>query len=109
MCSFCQSVTLNHSGKGEFKGKSLQCPGNARGLVEKGSVENKGGGGEENHNGVAFQGHEWHRWFAWRDKGVERTMFLLFYKLKKIARLLTSGVQTCSSSSSLPGTYFTSF
>lgn len=41
MCSFCQSVTLNHSGKGEFKGKSLQCPGNARGLVEKGSVETK--------------------------------------------------------------------
>lgn len=42
MCSFCQSVTLNQSGKEEFKGESLQCPGKAWGLVEKGNAETKG-------------------------------------------------------------------
>lgn len=42
MCSFCQSVTLNQSGKEEFKGESLQCPGKAWGLLEKGNGETKG-------------------------------------------------------------------
>lgn len=49
--------------------------GSGEGRGEKRECRNKGGGGgEENHNGVAFQGREWHRWFVERDKWSERKM-----------------------------------
>lgn len=61
MCSFCQSVTLNLSGKKNLRGEP-PVPQERLGWGEKESKRrNKGGEGEENHNGIAFQGHEWHQ------------------------------------------------
>lgn len=62
MCSFCQSVTLNLSGKENLRGEPA-VPRERLGLAgEKKRVEKqKDEEGDENHNSVAFQGHEWHQ------------------------------------------------
>lgn len=61
MCSFCQSVTLNLSGKKNLRGEPPSAPGTLGVGRKKENGETKEKEAEENHNGVAFQGHEWHQ------------------------------------------------